>query len=148
MTGAEAFGVTPDIMNVAKQLTNGAVPMGAVIASCENFDTFMHAGGPQHAIEFSHGYTYSGHPVACAASLAALDLLVREDFPAQVRAIAPVFENKTPTGMSLPAAHAALRPVQIPGNPPSPVAPATPARATPFNKSRRFITKPSSAMLL
>jgi beta-alanine--pyruvate transaminase len=54
----------------------------------------MHAGGAIHAIEFSHGYTYSGHPVACAASLAALDLLVREDFPAQVRAIAPVFENK------------------------------------------------------
>ncbi|WP_372610897.1 aminotransferase class III-fold pyridoxal phosphate-dependent enzyme [Halomonas sp.] len=94
MTGAEAFGVTPDIMNVAKQLTNGAVPMGAVIASCEIFDTFMHAGGPQHAIEFSHGYTYSAHPVACAAALATLDLLEREDFPAQVRAIAPAFEDK------------------------------------------------------
>ena len=73
-TGAEAFGVTPDIMNVAKQITNGAVPMGAVIASPEIFDTFMHAGGPQHAIEFSHGYTYSAHPVACAAGLAALEL--------------------------------------------------------------------------
>lgn len=94
MTGAEAFGVTPDIMNVAKQLTNGAVPMGAVIASCEIFDTFMHAGGAPHAIEFSHGYTYSAHPVACAAALAALDLLEREDFPAQVRAIAPAFEDK------------------------------------------------------
>ncbi len=94
MTGAEAFGVTPDIMNVAKQLTNGAVPMGAVIASCEIFDTFMHAGGAPHAIEFSHGYTYSAHPVACAAALSALDLLESEDFPAQVRAIAPAFEDK------------------------------------------------------
>ena len=93
-TGAEAFGVTPDIMNVAKQLTNGAVPMGAVIASREIFDTFMQAGGPRHAIEFPHGYTYSAHPVACAAGLAALELFEREDFPAQVRAIAPVFEDK------------------------------------------------------
>lgn len=93
-TGAEAFGVTPDIMNVAKQMTNGAVPMGAVIASSEIFDTFMHAGGPSHAVEFSHGYTYSGNPVACAAGLAALDLFEREDFPAQVRALAPIFEEK------------------------------------------------------
>mgnify|MGYP001188778074 CR=1 FL=1 len=93
-TGAEAFGVTPDLMNIAKQLTNGAVPMGAVIASGEIFDTFMHADGPDHAIEFSHGYTYSAHPVACAAALASLDLLQREDFPGQVRAIAPVFEQK------------------------------------------------------
>ena len=92
-TGAEAFGVTPDIMNVAKQLTNGAVPMGAVIASGEIFDTFMAGGGPTHAIEFPHGYTYSAHPVACAAALATLDLFEREDFPAQVRAIAPTFEN-------------------------------------------------------
>ncbi|WP_240454242.1 aminotransferase class III-fold pyridoxal phosphate-dependent enzyme [Halomonas sp. NO4] len=93
-TGAEAFGVTPDIMTVAKQLTNGAVPMGAVIASPRIFDTFMHAGGPGHAIEFAHGYTYSAHPLACAAGLAALELFEREDFPAQVRAIAPAFETK------------------------------------------------------
>ncbi len=93
-TGASAFGVTPDIMNVAKQLTNGAVPMGAVIASHEIFDAFMHAESPRHVIEFPHGYTYSAHPVACAAGLAALELFEREDFPAQVRAIAPVFEDK------------------------------------------------------
>lgn len=93
-TAAEAFGVTPDILNVAKQLTNGAVPMGAVIASREIYDTFMHAAGAGHAIEFAHGYTYSAHPVACAAGVAALDLLEREDFPAQVRDIAPVFEDK------------------------------------------------------
>ncbi|GHC26340.1 beta-alanine--pyruvate transaminase [Aidingimonas halophila] len=92
-TGADAFGVTPDIMNVAKQLTNGAVPMGAVIASNAIFDAFMAVDSPQHAIEFSHGYTYSAHPVACAAALAALDLFEREDFPAQVRALSPVFED-------------------------------------------------------
>jgi beta-alanine--pyruvate transaminase len=68
--------------------------MGAVIASGEIHDTFMHAGGPGHAIEFPHGYTFSVHPVACAAALAALDLLEREDFPAQVRAIAPAFEDR------------------------------------------------------
>ncbi|WP_229803180.1 aminotransferase class III-fold pyridoxal phosphate-dependent enzyme [Litchfieldella qijiaojingensis] len=93
-TGADALGVVPDMMNVAKQITNGAVPMGAVIASREIYDTFMQAGGPEHGIEFPHGYTYSAHPVACAAGLAALELLEREDFPAQVRALAPLFENK------------------------------------------------------
>jgi beta-alanine--pyruvate transaminase len=93
-TAAEAFGVTPDLMTVAKQLTNGAVPMGAVVASGEVFDTFMHGGGPRHAIEFPHGYTYSAHPVACAAGLAALSLFEREDFPAQVRGIAPAFATR------------------------------------------------------
>ncbi|KXS39352.1 MAG: beta-alanine--pyruvate transaminase [Halomonadaceae bacterium T82-2] len=93
-TGAEAFGVTPDIMTVAKQVTNGVVPMGAVIASQAIFEAFMQGGGPRHGIEFPHGYTYSAHPVACAAGLAALDLFEAEDFPAQVRAIAPAFETR------------------------------------------------------
>ncbi|MBZ9538072.1 aspartate aminotransferase family protein [Modicisalibacter tunisiensis] len=93
-TGAEAFGVTPDIMTVAKQVTNGAVPMGAVIASRMIFDTFMQGGGPRHGIEFPHGYTYSAHPVACAAGLAALELFEAEDFPAQVRSLAPAFEAR------------------------------------------------------
>jgi beta-alanine--pyruvate transaminase len=72
-TGADYFGVTPDIMNTAKQVTNGAVPLGAVIASKEIYSTFMQQNLPQHAIEFTHGYTYSGHPVACAAGLATLE---------------------------------------------------------------------------
>ena len=93
-TGSEAFGVTPDLMTIAKQLTNGAVPMGAVVANGDIYDTFMSDDGPRHAIEFTHGYTYSGHPVACAAGLAALELFEREDFPAQVRAIAPAFEDR------------------------------------------------------
>ncbi|KGE03971.1 aspartate aminotransferase family protein [Pseudohaliea rubra] len=93
MTGAEAYGVVPDIMNVAKQMTNGAVPMGAVIASKEIYDTFMGQDLPDHALEFAHGYTYSGHPVACAAGLAALDLLVKEKLPERVATLAPVLED-------------------------------------------------------
>jgi beta-alanine--pyruvate transaminase len=92
-TAAQAFGVTPDIMNLAKQVTNGAQPLGAVVAKKEIYDTFMAAGGPEYMVEFAHGYTYSAHPVACAAGLAALDVLVNEDMIARVRALAPHFEN-------------------------------------------------------
>ncbi|MFV8816406.1 aspartate aminotransferase family protein [Haliea sp. E17] len=93
MTGAEAFGVTPDIMNVAKQLTNGAVPMGAVISTSEIYQTFMAQGGPEYMLEFPHGYTYSAHPVACAAGLAALEVLEQENLPARVAELAPYFEG-------------------------------------------------------
>lgn len=92
-TGAEAYGVVPDILNVAKQLTNGAVPMGAVIAKQEIYDTFMDQGGPEYMIEFPHGYTYSGHPLACAAGLASLDLLEKENSFDQVKAMAPILEE-------------------------------------------------------
>ena len=92
-TGAEAFGVTPDIMNVAKQITNGAQPLGAVLASKAIYDTFMAQGGPDYMLEFAHGYTYSAHPVACAVALATLDLLEKEAMPEQVKALAPYFEN-------------------------------------------------------
>ncbi|MFT3718674.1 aspartate aminotransferase family protein [Pseudorhodoferax sp.] len=92
MTGAEAFGVTPDILNFAKQVTNGAQPLGGVVATREIYDTFMAAGGPDYLVEFPHGYTYSAHPVACAAGIAALELLVAEDGPGRVRALAPHFE--------------------------------------------------------
>lgn len=92
-TGAEAFGVTPDIMNVAKQITNGAQPLGAVLASKEIYDTFMAVGGPDYMLEFAHGYTYSAHPVPCAVGLATLDILVRENMIERVNALAPYFEN-------------------------------------------------------
>ena len=92
-TGAQAFGVTPDIMNVAKQITNGAQPLGAVIASKDIYDTFMAAGGPDYMLEFAHGYTYSAHPVACAVGLATLDVLEREHMVERVKALAPYFEN-------------------------------------------------------
>ena len=93
MTGAEAFGVTPDIMNIAKQVTNGTQPLGAVVATREIYDTFMAAGGPEYMVEFPHGYTYSAHPVACAAGLAALELLQAEDGIGRVQTLAPHFEQ-------------------------------------------------------
>ena len=93
-TGAEAFGVTPDIMNIAKQLTNGAIPMGAVITSAEIYNTFMSTGGPDYMLEFPHGYTYSAHPVACAAGLAALDILEQDGLIERAQQLAPVFEDK------------------------------------------------------
>lgn len=93
LTGAEFFGVTPDIMNMAKQLTNGAIPMGAVIASSEIYQTFMQQNSPDYMVEFGHGYTYSAHPVACAAGLAALDILEREHLPQKAAELAPHFER-------------------------------------------------------
>ena len=73
---AQRFGVTPDLMTVAKGMTNGAVPMGAVFAAAKVHDAFMDA--PPQQIEFLHGYTYSGHPLACAAGLATLDTYAEE----------------------------------------------------------------------
>ena len=93
MFGSDAFGVTPDIMNLAKQLTNGVQPIGAVVAKDEIYQTFMTAGGPDYNIEFPHGYTYSAHPVACAAALAAIDLLEKESLIDRVREMSPVFET-------------------------------------------------------
>jgi beta-alanine--pyruvate transaminase len=93
MTGADAFGVVPDIINIAKQVTNGAQPLGAVIANDEIHDAIMGAGGPEYAVEFAHGYTYSAHPVACAAGIAALDVLQKEAMVERVRELAPYFEQ-------------------------------------------------------
>lgn len=92
-TGAEAFGVTPDILNVAKQVTNGVQPLGAVVAKQEIYDTFMANGGPEYMLEFAHGYTYSAHPVACAAGVAGIELLERENAIERVRELAPHFEQ-------------------------------------------------------
>ena len=101
-TGAEAFGVTPDILNFAKQVTNGAVPMGGVVVRKEIYDTFMDADAPEYAVELPHGYTYSGHPVACAAGLAALDLLERDDLIGRVKALSPYFEDLMHSLTNLP----------------------------------------------
>ena len=92
-TGSQAFGVVPDLLNFAKQITNAAVPMGGVVASAEVYDTFMANGGAHYNIEFPHGYTYSAHPVACAAALATLDLLEKEHAPQRVKEMAPYFEQ-------------------------------------------------------
>jgi beta-alanine--pyruvate transaminase len=93
LTGAEEFGVTPDIMGLAKQISNGVVPLGAVVVGNEIYDTFMDNGGPDYMVEFPHGYTYSAHPVACAAGIAALDVLVDDGLVARVKEIAPIFEE-------------------------------------------------------
>ncbi|MBT3629490.1 MAG: aspartate aminotransferase family protein [Rhodospirillaceae bacterium] len=73
---AERFGVVPDIMTLAKGLTNAAIPMGAVLVRKHIYDAFM--SGAENAIELFHGYTYSGHPVACAAGQAALDIYLND----------------------------------------------------------------------
>ncbi|WP_286261244.1 aspartate aminotransferase family protein [Thalassotalea atypica] len=93
-TGAEEFGVTPDIMTVAKQLTNGVIPMGAVISKQEIYDTFMETAGPEYMLELPHGYTYSAHPIACAAGLASLDILAKENLAERVKTIAPYFQEQ------------------------------------------------------
>ncbi|TLU61057.1 aspartate aminotransferase family protein [Thalassotalea litorea] len=93
-TGAEEFDVTPDLMTIAKQITNGVVPMGAVIAKQEIYDTFMETGGPEYMLELPHGYTYSAHPVACAAALATLDILENDQLIERSANLAPHFAEK------------------------------------------------------
>ena len=75
---AQAFGVTPDIMTMAKALTNGVLPMGAVAVKDSIYDTIVDAA-PDGAVEFFHGYTYSGNPASCAAALATLDIYEKEN---------------------------------------------------------------------
>ena len=91
-TGAEYFGVTPDILNFAKQVTNGAIPLGGVVASSEIYNTFMSQDIPEHVVEFTHGYTYSAHPVACAAGLATLKEIEQNNIIQQSAELAPTFE--------------------------------------------------------
>jgi beta-alanine--pyruvate transaminase len=87
---AQSFGVTPDLMTMAKGLTNGAQPMGAVAISERIHDAIMGAA-PEGGIEFFHGYTYSGHPAACAAGLATLDIYERDGLFERGRALSPYF---------------------------------------------------------
>lgn len=90
---SELFGVTPDILTMAKAITNGAQPMGAVGARDEIYNTITDSA-PENAIEFFHGYTYSGHPAACAAGNAVQDIYQNEGtFDAAVK-LAPYFEEK------------------------------------------------------
>jgi len=87
---SEAFGVTPDMMTVAKGLTNGAVPASAVVMGRKIYDSFM--TGPEWAVELAHGYTYSAHPLAVAAGLATLDIYRDENLFARSASLAPKFE--------------------------------------------------------
>ncbi|PPR10620.1 MAG: Beta-alanine--pyruvate aminotransferase [Alphaproteobacteria bacterium MarineAlpha11_Bin1] len=88
---ADYFGIVPDLMTMAKGLTNGAVPMSAIAARGNVYNTFMQ--GPPHMIELFHGYTYSAHPLACAAALATLDVFAEEDLFNRSRALASIWEN-------------------------------------------------------
>jgi len=88
---SHTFGVTPDMITCAKALTNAAVPMGAVVVKKELYETFM--TGPDSAIEFYHGYTYSGHPLAAAAAVATLDLFKQEALFERAAQMAPYWEQ-------------------------------------------------------
>jgi beta-alanine--pyruvate transaminase len=87
----ELFGVTPDIITLAKGITNATVPMGATVTSSAIHDAFMN--GPAGAIELFHGYTYSGHVLACAAALATLDVYEEEGLFGRAADLAPYFED-------------------------------------------------------
>jgi beta-alanine--pyruvate transaminase len=91
-TASEFFGVTPDLITMAKAINNAAIPMGAVAAHRKVHDTIVH-GGPANAIELFHGYTYSAHPAAAAACIATQDIYEREALFERSAAMAPVFEK-------------------------------------------------------
>jgi beta-alanine--pyruvate transaminase len=88
---AQRFDVMPDMMTTAKGLTNGTVPMGAVFIADKIQDAFMH--GPEHVIDLFHGYTYSGHPLACAAAIATLDTYAEEGLFEQAITLGAYWED-------------------------------------------------------
>jgi beta-alanine--pyruvate transaminase len=98
---AQYFGVVPDIITCAKGLTNGTVPMGAVIVRREIHDAFMKAA-PANQIELYHGYTYSGHPLACAAAIATQDVFAEEKLVERAAALAPYWEDAVHSLRGLP----------------------------------------------
>ena len=98
--GAERLGVIPDIMTMAKGLTNAAVPMGAVAVHDRIFRAIV--DGAPAGIELFHGYTYSGHPLASAAAIASVDLHKSDDLPGRARAMEPYFEDAAHSMKGLP----------------------------------------------
>jgi beta-alanine--pyruvate transaminase len=97
---AERYGVTPDMIVFAKGVTSGAVPMAGVIARDRVYTAFMR--GPEHVIELFHGYTYSAHPLACAAGLAALDLYRDERLFERAKALEPKWGDAAMALQGLP----------------------------------------------
>jgi len=97
---AERYGVIPDLLTFAKGVTSGSVPMGGVIARSPVYDAFMR--GPEQTIELFHGYTYSAHPLACAAGLATLDLYRDEKLFERARALEPAWADAAMTLKDLP----------------------------------------------
>ena len=96
----ELFGIVPDMVCFAKGVTNGCVPMGGVVVKKHIYDAFMQ--GPENLIEFAHGYTYSGHPVAAAAALATLDIYAKEDLFNRAKSLAPYWEDAVHALKDLP----------------------------------------------
>jgi beta-alanine--pyruvate transaminase len=90
-TAAEHFGIEPDIVTLAKGINSGTVPMGAVMVRKGIYDAFMQ--GPERTVELFHGYTYSGHPLACAAALATLDVYRDEALFERAADLAPYWED-------------------------------------------------------
>lgn len=97
---ADFFGVVPDMLTFAKGVTNGVIPLGGVICRDGIHAALMNTDAPAHAIEFAHGYTYSGHPVACAAAVATLDWFKQEALLARAQQAAPLLGD---------AVHAAIK---------------------------------------
>ncbi|ACB94884.1 aspartate aminotransferase family protein [Beijerinckia indica] len=97
---AERYGVVPDMITFAKGITSGTVPMGGVLIRKPIYEAFMK--GPELAVELTHGYTYSGHPLACAAGLATLDLYKEEGLFERARKLEPVWADAVHGLKSLP----------------------------------------------
>jgi beta-alanine--pyruvate transaminase len=98
--GSQYFGVTPDLITTAKGITNATVPMGAVFMKEDIYQAFM--GGPEGAIEMPHGYTYSSHPLACAAGLATLDVYAEEGLLTRASELAAYWEDQAHALKGLP----------------------------------------------
>ncbi|WP_439817656.1 aspartate aminotransferase family protein [Zavarzinia sp. CC-PAN008] len=133
---AQHFGVTPDLINCAKGITSGVVPMGAVFASKQIYDTFMN--GPEGTIELFHGYTYSGHPLACAAALATLDVYRDEGLFERAAEMAPKWEAALHSLRGLPHVIdirniGLMGAIELEGRPGAPTARAYDAMVDAFN---------------
>jgi beta-alanine--pyruvate transaminase len=100
--GAQSFGVTPDMITMAKALTNGAQPMGAVAVSDKIYGTIVDSA-PDHAVELFHGYTYSAHPAACAAGIAALTIYEKEGLFQRAAEMSPYFLDAIYSLKGIPA---------------------------------------------
>ena len=98
--GTDYFGVSPDIITTAKGVTNGTIPMGGVFVTPKIHDAFM--TGPEHGIDFFHGYTYSAHPMACAASIGTLDTYHDEGLLTRATELAPYWEERLHALKGLP----------------------------------------------
>ena len=111
----------PDMITFAKGITSGSVPMGGVIVKKAIYDAFMR--GPEHVVELFHGYTYSAHPLACAAGLATLDLYREEDLFERAKKLEPVWAD---AAMSAEGSAERARHPHASGSPPASISPRRP----------------------